>query len=205
MAKKKVNPRRIPLPKNAINKDAIIEEAMKDDMAHAWLLVASALVDMGCENISELSDAVNRFIETGSTLDSETQNIQEEAAWRLKEHRDAEMRRARDIIGIPNMRLNSDKIKSPVELASFKKKVQKVALHTALSVIYLGLEATGQFSLEELKKVFFSADLTLAEIESGVNSFEKLERDLLNRMVNIELVKESKSKTASVSEKAAAL
>lgn len=57
MAKKKVNPRRIPLPKNAINMDAIIEEAMKDDMAHAWLLVASALVDMGCENISELSDA----------------------------------------------------------------------------------------------------------------------------------------------------
>lgn len=28
MAKKKVNPRRIPIPKNAINKDAIIEEAM---------------------------------------------------------------------------------------------------------------------------------------------------------------------------------
>ena len=50
------------------------------------------------------------------------QNIQEKAAWRLKEHRDAEMRRARDIIGIPNMRLNSDKIKSPVELDAFKKK-----------------------------------------------------------------------------------
>jgi len=30
--KKKVNPRRIPLPRNAINKDAVIEEAMKDDM-----------------------------------------------------------------------------------------------------------------------------------------------------------------------------
>ena len=39
MAKKKVNPRRVPLPKKAIDKDAIIEEAMKDDMAHVWLLV----------------------------------------------------------------------------------------------------------------------------------------------------------------------
>ena len=191
MAKKKVNPRRVPLSKKAIDKDAIIEEAMKDDMAHAWLLVASALLDMGYENISELSDAVNRYIETGSTLDSESQSLQEKAAWRLKEHRDAEMRRAREIIGIPNMRLNSDKIKSPVELEAFKRKVRHVALQTALSVIYLGLEATRQFSLDELKKIFFSADLTLAEIESGVNSFEQIERELLNRMVSIELVKEN--------------
>ena len=38
MSKKKVNPRRIPLPRNAINKDAIIEEAMKDDIyfCFAW-------------------------------------------------------------------------------------------------------------------------------------------------------------------------
>ena len=175
MAKKKVNPRRVPLPKKAIDKDAIIEEAMKDDMAHAWLLVASVLLDMGYENISELSDAVNRYIETGSTLDSASQSLQEKAAWRLKEHRDAEIRRAREIIGIPNMRLNSDKIKSPVELEAFKRKVRHVALQTALSVIYLGLEATRQFSLDELKKIFFSADLTLAEIESGVNSFEQIE------------------------------
>jgi len=52
MGKKKVNPRRIPLPKNAVDKDAIIEEAMKDDMAHGWLLVASALTDLGYDNIS---------------------------------------------------------------------------------------------------------------------------------------------------------
>ena len=71
MGKKKVNPRRIPLPKNAVDKDAIIEEAMKDDMSHGWLLVASALSDLGYDNISELSDAVNRFIETGSALDDE--------------------------------------------------------------------------------------------------------------------------------------
>ena len=76
MRKKKVNPHRIPLPKNAVDKDAIIEESMKDDMAHGWLLVASALSDLGYDNISELSDAVNRFIETGSALDDETKNIQ---------------------------------------------------------------------------------------------------------------------------------
>ena len=189
VAKKKVNPRRIPLSKKAINKDAIIEEAMQDDMTQAWLLVASALVDRGYENISELSDAVNRFVETGSSQDAEIQNMQGKAARRLKEHRDSEMRRAREIIGILDMHLNPDMIKSPVELETFKRKVKRVALYTALSVIYLGLEATGQFEMEELKRIFLSADLTMAEIESGVNSFEQIERDLLNRMVKIELSK----------------
>ncbi|MBO5570633.1 MAG: hypothetical protein J6A79_17120 [Clostridia bacterium] len=88
------------------------------------------------------------------------------------------------------MRLNPDKIKSPVELESFKRKVKQVALYTALSVIYLGLETTGQFETEELKRIFLSADLTMAEIKSGVNSFEQIERGLLNRMVKIELAKE---------------
>ena len=189
MAKKKVNPRRIPLPKKAIDKDAILEEAMKDDMEQAWLLVASALADRGYENISELSDAVNRFVETGSAQDAEIQNMQGKTAWRMKEHRDAEMRRAREIVGIPDLRLNPDKIRSPVELETFKRKVKRVALYTALTVVYLGLEATGQFEMEELKRVFLSADLTMAEIESGVNSFEQIERDLLNRLVRIELAK----------------
>lgn len=80
MAKKKVNPRRIPLPKKAIDKDAVLEEAMKDDMEQAWLLVASASADRGYENISELSDAVNRFVETGSAQDAEIQNMQGKTA-----------------------------------------------------------------------------------------------------------------------------
>ena len=186
MGKKKVNPRRIPLPKNAVDKDAIIEEAMKDDMAHGWLLIASALSDLGYDNISELSDAVNRFIETGSALDDETNNIRGKAAWSSKEHRDAEIRRARSILGISNTPLHADRVKSPVELTAFKKKVRKVALQVALSVIYLGLEGTGRFREHELKKVFF---MTLAEIESGKNSFENIERELLNRMVRFELAK----------------
>ena len=44
-------------------------------------------------------------------------------------------------------------------------------------------------SEDELKKIFFSADLTMAEIESGTNSFENIEKELLNRMVKFELAK----------------
>jgi hypothetical protein len=41
--------------------------------------------------------------------------------------------------------LNADRVKPPVELAAFKKKVQKAALQVALSVIYLGLEEIRRF------------------------------------------------------------
>lgn len=65
--KKKVNPRRIPLAKSAIDKDVIINEAMHDDMFHAWLLVASALVELGFarpDEIHDLSQHVNRYSKT---------------------------------------------------------------------------------------------------------------------------------------------
>ena len=65
MKKKKVNPRRIPLAKSAVDKDVIVEEAMKDDMSHAWLLVASSLVEqehISADELYELSDAVNAYI-----------------------------------------------------------------------------------------------------------------------------------------------
>ena len=39
--KKKTNPRNVPVDKRSINLDAIVDEAMKDDMQHAWLLVGN--------------------------------------------------------------------------------------------------------------------------------------------------------------------
>ena len=44
MGKKKVNPRRIPLAKKDIDRDKLISAAMKHDMAHAWHLIATALL-----------------------------------------------------------------------------------------------------------------------------------------------------------------
>ena len=46
-------------------------------------------------------------------------------------------------------------------------------------MIYLALE--GLIDKDELKAVFFSADLTLAEVESGINSFDEIQRELLER------------------------
>ena len=64
-----------------------------------------------------------------------------------------------------------------------KRKVEKVALDTALCVVYLGLEK--KIDAEELKGIFFNADLTRAEIEHGLTSFDELERDLLSRTTEL--------------------
>ena len=169
--KKKVNPRRIPLPRNAINKDAIIEEAMKDDMAHAWLLVAGPLLDEGYE-LAPLAEAVNTHIDkTAGAKDK------------------ASLRRAEAALHITQPRLDADQVRSPVELEAFKKKVRRVAINTALCVVYLGLEKL--IPAETLNRIFFSADLTLAEVDQEITDYGELERELLRRVAEIGKVEDA--------------
>ena len=166
--KKKTNPRRTPLPRNALDKDAILEEAVKDDMAHAWLLVAGPLLDRGYE-LPPLADAVSAYVNNATPKDDK-----------------AAMTRAEAALGIKKMHLDPDRVKSPVELEAFKKKVWKVAMHTALCVIYLALERL--IDKDELKDIFFSADLTLAEVEHGINSFDEIQREILSRVGDVGIV-----------------
>ena len=160
--KKKVNPRRIPLPRNAINKNAIIEEAMKDDMAHAWLLVAGPLLDRGYD-LPPLADAVSAYV--NKNTDKPTNR--------------AVLTRVEKALGFSKPRIDPSHVKSPVELEAFKRKVWRVAIETALCVVYLGLEA--HIGEDELKDIFFSADLTLAEVERGLTYFDALQREILTR------------------------
>ena len=175
--KKKVNPHRIPLAKSAVDKDAILSEATQDDMYRAWLLVVNAIIEQGqipVKEIPALADTVNKYISS--------------AAFQGKV-KEGELRRAEKLMGLSNahMNLNPDMIRSPIELIRFKEKVFKVATSTSLSVICLGLEATGRFHKENLRQLFFNVDLTLAEIDNGINSFEKIEKSLTDIMVRIEV------------------
>ena len=66
MKTKKVNPRRIPIAKSEINKEAILDEATRDDMYRAWLLVAHSLIEleiMPPSQIGILADQINKQIE----------------------------------------------------------------------------------------------------------------------------------------------
>ena len=175
MPKKKVNPRRIPMAKKELDTDAIIDETMKEDMAHAWLLVAAALVEQELikpDEIGDLAEAVNRYIEKGT------------------HQRKKDLERAEKIVVTRKPRVDPSRVRSAYALEKFKKKVERIALHTGLCVVCLGLDSTGRFTEEEMKRAFFLADLTLAEIDGGVNSYEDIERELINKAVKLEMLKD---------------
>lgn len=175
MARKKTNPRRIPIARKDVNTEEVIEEAMKDDMAHAWLLTVDALVNQEHINPDELpgfADAVNRYIERGSRQGRE------------------DIARAEKMVATKKPRVDPSYVRSPYDLEKFKKKVERIALQTGLCVICLGLESTGKLREEDLKRIFFTADITLAEIDSGVNSYENIEKELLNKAVTLEMLKD---------------
>ena len=106
MGKKKVNPRRIPLGKAAIDTKQIIQDAMKDDMRHAWYLVASALLETELakpEEIPDLFDECNRYSRTANAVMSK-------------------LGHAEEITGRKRpARLDSNHIKSQVELEELKR------------------------------------------------------------------------------------
>ena len=62
MSRKKLNPRNIPMTGRSINIDAIIDEAMRNDMNHAKLLVGNALLNrMSLDEINEMLNSLHEF------------------------------------------------------------------------------------------------------------------------------------------------
>ena len=104
-------------------------------------------------------------------------------------------------IAVPYDHLNPDHIHSAVQLEAFKKKVCRVAIHTSLCVLCLGLEASKRFSEDELRRIFFNADMTMAEIDNGINSYSELESSLSARMLQVSVTeKEYSSVNVSLKE-----
>ena len=108
--------------KGCVTEGSTLEEAMENDMVHAWLLVGAPLLDEGYE-LRQLADAVNRYIDKTAEAKNKRELLRAEAA-----------------LGIVQPRLDADQVRSPVELEAFKKKVRRVAVNTALCIIYLGLD-----------------------------------------------------------------
>ena len=163
---KKVNPRRIPLSKKEIDPNAILEEATQSDLYDAWLLVMNTLIGqerVTFDSISDLTEGINQYIRN---------------PYFQGENRGREIEKAERLMGIPypygNLRI--EHVNSAVELAAFKRKVRKQAIHTALCVLCLGLDYTKSFTAEELRQIFFDVDLTLAEIDRGITSYLDLEK-----------------------------
>ena len=174
MKRKNTTPRRIPLPKSEIDSQAILEEATKEDVYRAWLLVGTAILNLNLastEEIPALADTVNQFIATSG---NDRQNA-------------ADMRRAESMIATkkPYGVLDPKGIRSAAELESFKRKVYKLATYTALCVLFLGLERSGRFDEDQMKRIFLNVDLILAEIDRGMNTYKQLEATLGKAIVKI--------------------
>ena len=175
MKRKKINPRRIPIAKSEIDKDAILDEATKDDMYRAWLLVAYSLIELEILHPSQigiLADQINKQI----------------GVKRFKAD-DYEMRRIENLIGLQPRygHLDISHVKSSRDLEKFKKKVEKVAIHTSLCVVAFGLEASDIFNAEQLRIIFFNIDLTLAEIDAGCNSYKEIESFLAEKSMLVDV------------------
>ena len=160
MANKRINPRHIIVDKRNINLDEVVDEAMKDDMRHAKLLVGNALLDqeqMGIDEIKSLMEACGEF-------DATERNI----------------RYAERLMGIKKRpQVSLDSVSTAADLKKLKANMEKLALHTALCSICLSLREKG-FSEERLSRIFLAVDITRAEIESGKDGYEKLERRMEN-------------------------
>lgn len=139
-------------------------------MAHAWLLVAGPLLDRGYE-LPPLADTVSAYV------NHNTGNPDKNGLLRVE-----------TTLGYKRPNLDSSRVKSPVELEAFKKKVRRIAIQTALCVIYLALERL--IDRDKLKEIFFSADLTLAEVESGIASFDEIQKEILSRVGDVGMIEE---------------
>lgn len=166
MAMKKLNPRHVPASARSLSMDAIVDDAMKDDMLHAWLLVANTLLEQ--EQIS--NDEINEIRSSFHDFDTT----------------EASVRRAERLMGTTK-RPSPDigPIATAADVKKLKSRMKDLALHTALCMICLTLEESGRFTEEDLKRIFLAADITRGEIAHGDESYGHLEEKLLEQKVNV--------------------
>ena len=102
MSKKKVNPRRIPLARKYVDKDAILEEAVKGKVADAWVLVANALYEEGYTDIDEIDQEVSHYLDSPAYVRT-TREDHRRAGALMKTQK-------------PILHVNIENIRAPVEL-----------------------------------------------------------------------------------------
>ena len=171
--KKRVNPNKVSLSKDEIDEEKMMIEASKGNMYYAWLLLLPTLAEepgMTRKQIVEIWDAVNEY---ASQLRPANLNASEET------------KRAEHLMGLhmPHPYIDLDHIRTKGDLLAAKRKLKEDALHSALCIICLGLEGMHRFSHDEIGRLFFNADITLAEIQSGNRSYAQIAEELREKRI----------------------
>ena len=161
---KRTNPNKKPISLDSIDYHEVIAEESTGNMYYAWLLVLPPMFEhegMTKEQVVSLWDAVNNCAAapdfTGRRLADETTRIEHTLGF-----------------STPYPDIDFDAVRSEGALLAVRRKLKANALHAGLCIIALGIESTGKFTPEEIKRLIFNADLTLAEIQRGCTTYEDL-------------------------------
>jgi len=158
MAKKKVNPNRIPIAANSIDIQQIVNDASDKMVLQAWALILGALADFSdttTDSLLHLWNTINSFQITICTHD--------EIA--------AEIKKIEDLTGlkIPFKQVTSIDIKTQGDLERCKRKAEQNALYSSLGLIACPIMAQKLLPEDVFIRVFrkvFSLD---EEISLGKN------------------------------------
>ena len=85
----------------------------------------------------------------------------------------------------PYPNLEIAQIRSEADVASFRRKVRKEAIFLALCSLSLALDKSACLSKNLLQKTFLNISLSLAEIDGGYMTFEKLNENLCNHGIHL--------------------
>ncbi|MBO4913890.1 MAG: hypothetical protein J5449_01675 [Oscillospiraceae bacterium] len=169
---KRVNPHRVPVSRELIDEDRLIEEASVGNLYYAWLLLLPSLFDFeGMTNarIAEIWDAINEYVSI-SRLESS-----------------ADMKRAETLTGMkqPHHSISLEQVRTMGGLQTAMRKLRENAIFSALCLICLGLDSMKLLGSDEIRKLFLNADITIAEIQKGCNSYSAISDSLKTRGITI--------------------
>lgn len=172
--KKRINPNKVPISKDEVDVDKLINEAGAGNLYSAWLLLLPTLCEydaMTGERIVKTLNAANAYITHPLPANK---NIAKEK------------KRVEELLGMrmPHPHIDLDRIQTKGDMAAVNRKLKENALHSALCLLCMGLEATGQFSEAQLKHLFFNAGITLAEIQSGCRTYGAIAEELREKGIS---------------------
>lgn len=140
-----------------------------------WVLFLSAVVEEG-----QYSD--------GAMVDSLFKEILAMANSKNKAHdMSSLLNRKKRVIGfyLPHEHIYTENIKTQQDLDVTVRKIQRNSLYSTVGIMCAGLLNIDGYTHERVRRVFKIADLIDAEVISGRNSIEALERGLLDVGVNV--------------------
>lgn len=172
--KRKTNPRRIPISKSDIDRNAIIDEATRDNVYYGWLLVVKAMCEQDGMTNDTIMDAWNMVNQMTSGANGKHLDT------------DAVSARAKEIMGfgLPYS-ISFSHIHSQVELDIVRRKIHVNAIYSAFFIICVAIEKLGKFTTDEIHRIFLCADLLQAEVEGGCNSYDNIAAELAERGIYI--------------------